>query len=267
MARCRCGLPTLPPRAAGHVRTRLVAQPFVHNAAALAARHLPAHHGISERRRGQLEPLTNMQLVPQLEALLRSARMARGCGRTTCARIDHLLPRRLRHLVVTLGSHEVVLLRSRAPSLFVLNVRRCDRCTCALCRLRTRNRSSPLRRFSPWCLVGTPASPEGAHIVSPQSRARDLQLQRAREQLASRAKRALPRALLERRHLLEVSAQVLWARERLKELVPPVEGRARVAQAGGSSGVFSLASPLSSSFYAAHGRGIHGRIVLTFLLS
>ena len=54
MARCRCGLPTLPPRAAGHVRTRLVAQPFVHNAAALADRHLPAHHGISERRRGQL---------------------------------------------------------------------------------------------------------------------------------------------------------------------------------------------------------------------
>ena len=45
----------------------------------------------------------------------------------------------------------VVLFALRAPSLFVLNVRRCDRCTCALCRLRTRNRSSPLRCFPLWC--------------------------------------------------------------------------------------------------------------------
>jgi hypothetical protein len=63
----------------------------------------------------------------------------------------------------------VVLFALRAPSLFVLNVRRCDRCTCALCRLRTRNRSSPLRCFPLWCPAGNPASPEGAHIASPQA--------------------------------------------------------------------------------------------------
>ena len=34
--------------------------------------------------------------------------------------------------------------RSRGPSLYVLNVRRCDRCTRTPHRLRTRNRSSPL---------------------------------------------------------------------------------------------------------------------------
>ena len=39
----------------------------------------------------------------------------------------------------------------RAPSLFVLNVRRCDRCTRTPHRPRTRNRSSPLRCFPPWC--------------------------------------------------------------------------------------------------------------------
>ena len=57
-----------------------------------------------------------------------------------------------------------------APSLFVFNVRR-YRCTRTQYRLRTRNRSSPLRCFPPWCPAGTPASPEGAHIASPQSRA------------------------------------------------------------------------------------------------
>ena len=42
----------------------------------------------------------------------------------------------------------------QAPSvnvLNVLNVRRCDRCTRTPRRLRTRNRSSPLRCFPPWC--------------------------------------------------------------------------------------------------------------------
>ena len=42
----------------------------------------------------------------------------------------------------------------QAPSvnvLNVLNVRRCDRCTRTPRRLRTRNRSSPLNCFPPWC--------------------------------------------------------------------------------------------------------------------
>ena len=37
----------------------------------------------------------------------------------------------------------------RAPSLFVLNVRRCDRCSRTPCRLCTRNRSRPLRCVPP----------------------------------------------------------------------------------------------------------------------
>ena len=41
--------------------------------------------------------------------------------------------------------------RSKAPSLNVLNVRRCDRYTRTPRRLRTRYRSSPLRCFPPWC--------------------------------------------------------------------------------------------------------------------
>ena len=41
--------------------------------------------------------------------------------------------------------------RAPSSSLNVLNVRRCDRYTRTPRRLRTRNRSSPLRCFPPWC--------------------------------------------------------------------------------------------------------------------
>ena len=54
-----------------------------------------------------------------------------------------------------------------APSLFVLNLRRCDRCTRTTHRLRTRNRSSLPRCFPSMVPRGHRASPEGAHCTSP----------------------------------------------------------------------------------------------------
>ena len=42
---------------------------------------------------------------------------------------------------------------SSLSSLFVLNVRRCDRCTCALCRLRTRNRSGAFLYGAPRAIL------------------------------------------------------------------------------------------------------------------